>query len=114
MQTIRGAQNTTAVMTEALTAALARVIQDQTHGAGAPALTLAWQTLIRQLERSMLTPRQRELVLWDMLGLRRAQIAEIMGVTPTTLTTYWKAIYARYDVGGADARAALHARLFPR
>jgi DNA-binding CsgD family transcriptional regulator len=39
------------------------------------------------IEQSALTPRQRELVRLDMLGLRRSQIAEVMGVTRATLTT---------------------------
>jgi DNA-binding CsgD family transcriptional regulator len=65
------------------------------------------------IEQSALTPRQRELVLLDMIGLRRWQIAKVMGVTPATLTTYWKTIYERDDLHGADARAALHERLFP-
>jgi len=72
-----------------------------------------WQAVKDAIEESALTPRQRELVLLDLLGLRRSQIAEVMGVTPATLTTYWKAIYERYDLHGTDARAALHERLFP-
>jgi DNA-binding CsgD family transcriptional regulator len=62
---------------------------------------------------STLTPRQRERLLLDLLGLRRSQIAEVMGVRAATLTTYWKGIYEHYDLHGADARAALYERLFP-
>jgi len=75
-------------------------------------LQSAWQALKDAIEQSTLTPRQRELVLLDLLGLRRWQIAEVIGVTPATLTTYWKAIYERDDLHGADARAVLQERLF--
>jgi len=52
-------------------------------------------------------------VLLDLLGRRRSQIAEVMGVRAATLTTYWKTIYEHYDLHGADVRAALHEQLFP-
>ena len=114
MPTIDGIHETTPIISEAIAAALIRLAHDQAAGNDARSLTIAWHTLTKRLEHSKLTPRQRELVLLDMLGLRRAQIADVMGVTPATLTSYWKAIYDRYDLHGADARAALHAQLFPR
>jgi len=111
MQTVIVVRDSGATIAEAVAEAVVRSAGqrvDQT-----PALQSAWQAVKEAIEQSALTPRQRELVLLDMLGLRRSQIAEVMGVTPATLTTYWKAIYERYDLHGADARAALHGRLFP-
>jgi DNA-binding NarL/FixJ family response regulator len=45
-----------------------------------------------------LTPRQCDLVVLDLQGHSRADIAELCGVSPATVKKYWAAIYARLDV----------------
>jgi len=111
MQTVIVVRDSGTTIAEAVAEAMLRSAGQQIDQT--PAFQTAWQALKESIEQSTLTPRQRELVLLDLLGLRRSHIAELMGVTPATLTTYWKAIYERYDLHGADARAALHERLFP-
>jgi DNA-binding NarL/FixJ family response regulator len=105
-------RDTTATLADALAEAVTRLAGQHTRDDNA--LLTAWQCVKVALDQSELTNRQRELVLLDLIGLRRSQIAELMHVTPATLTTYWKAIYQRYDLHGDDARAALHRRLFPQ
>ena len=45
-----------------------------------------------------LTPRQCDLVVLDVQGHSRTEIAEICGVSPATVKKYWAAIYARLGV----------------
>ena len=111
MSTVIVVRDTTATLADALAEAVTQLAGQ--HRNDDPLLT-AWQCVRAALDQSALTNRQRELVLLDLIGLRRSQIAEMMHVTPATLTIYWKAIYQRYDLHGADARAALHHRLFPQ
>lgn len=111
MSTVIVVRDTGATIADALAEAVTQLACQ--HGNDDNALLTAWQFVKAALHQSELTNRQRELVLLDLIGLRRSQIAEMMHVTPATLTTYWKAIYQRYDLHGADARAALHRRLFP-
>ena len=111
METVIVVRDREAAIGEAIVEALTRLSQarpDRAETIGGD-----WKAIEQALARSDLTPRQRELVRYDLLRLRRAKIAELMGVTPGTLTTYWKVIYARFDLRGADARAQLHQRLFP-
>jgi len=112
MSTVIVVRDTTATLADALAEAVTRLADQHTRDDNA--LLTAWQSVKAALNQSALTNRQRELVLLDLMGLRRSQIAEMMHVTPATLTTYWKAIYQRYDLHGIDARAALHRRLFPQ
>ena len=112
MSTVIVVRDTTATLADALAEAVTQLAGQ--HANDDNALLTAWQCVRAALDQSALTNRQRELVLLDLIGLRRSQIAEMMHVTPATLTTYWKAIYQRYDLHGADARAALHRRLFPQ
>ena len=111
MSTVIVVRDTTATLADALAEAVTQLAGQHRND---DALLTAWQCVKTALNQSALTNRQRELVLLDLIGLRRSQIAEMMHVTPATLTTYWKAIYQRYDLHGDDARAALHRRLFPQ
>src|SRR3954469_19609137 len=45
-----------------------------------------------------LTPRQCDLVILDMQGHSRTEIAEMCGVSPATVKKYWAAIYRRLQV----------------
>ncbi len=112
MSTVIVVRDTTATLADALAEAVTRLAEQHTRDDNT--LLTAWQSVKGALNQSALTNRQRELVLLDLMGLRRSQIADVMHVTPATLTTYWKAIYQRYDLHGTDARAALHRRLFPQ
>ena len=111
MSTVIVVRDTTATLADALAEAVTQLAGQHRND---DALLTAWQCVRAALDQSALTNRQRELVLLDLIGLRRSQIAEMLHVAPATLTTYWKAIYQRYDLHGADARAALHRRLFPQ
>jgi DNA-binding CsgD family transcriptional regulator len=53
-----------------------------------------------------LTPRQCDLVVLDVQGHSRAEIAAMCGVSPATVKKYWAAIYARL---GVESRAMLRA-----
>ena len=53
-----------------------------------------------------LTPRQCDLVVLDVQGHSRADIAELCGVSPATVKKYWAAIYARL---GVESRQMLRA-----
>ena len=72
-----------------------------------------------------LTPRQCDLVILDMQGHSRTEIAEICGVSPATVKKYWAAIYAQLGIerrpllrawigeqlvrgGGAPLRETMH------
>ena len=112
MSTVIVVRDTTATLADVLAEAVTQLAGQ--HANDDNALLTAWQCVRAALDQSALTNRQRELVPLDLIGLRRSQIAEMLHVTPATLTTYWKAIYQRYDLHGADARAALHRRLFPQ
>ena len=45
-----------------------------------------------------LTPRQGDLVVLDVQGHSRTEIAEMCGVSPATVKKYWATIYARLGV----------------
>jgi DNA-binding NarL/FixJ family response regulator len=45
-----------------------------------------------------LTPRQCDLVVLDVQGRSRADIAEVCGVSAATVKKYWAAIYRRLNV----------------
>ena len=53
-----------------------------------------------------LTPRQCDLVVLDVQGHSRTEIAEMCGVSPATVKKYWAAIYARL---GVESRPMLRA-----
>ena len=53
-----------------------------------------------------LTPRQCDLVVLDVQGHSRTEIAEMCGVSPATVKKYWAAIYARL---GVESRQMLRA-----
>ena len=53
-----------------------------------------------------LTPRQCDLVVLDLQGHSRTEIAELCGVSPATVKKYWAAIYARL---GVESRPVLRA-----
>jgi DNA-binding NarL/FixJ family response regulator len=50
-----------------------------------------------------LTPRQCDLVVLDMQGRSRADIAERYGVSASTVKKYWSAIYRRLGVASRPA-----------
>jgi DNA-binding NarL/FixJ family response regulator len=45
-----------------------------------------------------LTPRQCDVVVLDVQGHSRADIAAVCGVSPATVKKYWAAIYAQLDI----------------
>ena len=55
-----------------------------------------------------LTPRQCDLVVLDVQGHSRTEIAEMCGVSPATVKKYWAAIYRRLQV---ESRPMLRAWL---
>jgi DNA-binding CsgD family transcriptional regulator len=55
-------------------------------------------TLRMQLTAHGLTPRQCDVVVLDVQGHARADIAAVCGVSPATLKKYWAAIYAQLGV----------------
>ena len=55
----------------------------------------------------VLSPREAEVCRKLLLGWREARIAEALGVTPSTVVTYRKRIYAKLDV---DSRTQLFQR----
>jgi len=55
-----------------------------------------------------LTPRQCDLIVLDLQGHSRADIAELCGVSPATVKKYWAAIYARM---GVESRQMLRSRI---
>jgi DNA-binding NarL/FixJ family response regulator len=63
-------------------------------------------TLRMLLTRHGLTPRQCDLVVLDMQGHSRADIAELCGVSPATVKKYWATIYNRL---GVESRQMLRA-----
>jgi DNA-binding NarL/FixJ family response regulator len=69
------------------------------------AVALADEATIRMYLTTLgLTPRLCDLVVLDLQGHSRADIAEICGVSPATVKKYWAAIYARL---GVESRSAL-------
>jgi DNA-binding NarL/FixJ family response regulator len=65
---------------------------------GAAVGTADETTIRRYLTTLGLTPRQCDLVVLDLQGHSRTEIAEMCGVSPATVKKYWAAIYARLDV----------------
>ena len=63
-------------------------------------------TIRTHLTARGLTPRQCDLVVLDVQGHSRADIAELCGVSPATVKKYWAAIYARL---GVESRQMLRA-----
>jgi DNA-binding NarL/FixJ family response regulator len=55
-------------------------------------------TLRMQLIARGLTPRQCDLVILDVQGHSRAEIAEICGVSSATVKKYWASIYRHLHV----------------
>ncbi len=55
-------------------------------------------TIRTHLTACGLTPRQCDLVVLDLQGHSRTEIAELCGVSPATVKKYWAAIYARMGV----------------
>ena len=55
-----------------------------------------------------LTPRQCDVVVLDVQGHSRTEIAEMCGVSPATVKKYWAAIYRRLHV---ESRPMLRAWL---
>lgn len=55
-------------------------------------------TIRTHLTARGLTPRQCDLIVLDLQGHSRADIAELCGVSPATVKKYWAAIYARLGV----------------
>src|SRR4051794_18144834 len=86
MSTVIVVRDTTATLADALAEAVTQLAVQHRND---DALLTAWQCVRAALDQSALTNRQRELVLLDLIELRRSQIAEMMHVTPATLTTYW-------------------------
>jgi DNA-binding NarL/FixJ family response regulator len=61
-----------------------------------------------------LTPRQCDLVVLDLQGHSRTEIAEMCGVSPATVKKYWAAIYRRLHVESRPKlRAWIRAQLAP-
>ena len=60
----------------------------------------------RQQRAHGLTPRQCDLVVLDVQGHSRADIAEMCGVSAATVKKYWAEIYRRL---GVKSRSALRA-----
>jgi DNA-binding NarL/FixJ family response regulator len=59
-----------------------------------------------------LTPRQCDLVVLDVQGHSRADIAAVCGVSPATVKKYWAAIYRRLGVASRPKlRAWIRAQL---
>jgi DNA-binding NarL/FixJ family response regulator len=74
------------------------------------AVGLVDETTIRAyLTTCGLTPRQCDLIVLDLQGHSRADIAELCGVSPATVKKYWAAIYARL---GVESRPMLRAWLW--
>jgi len=55
-------------------------------------------TIRTHLTARGLTPRQCDLVILDLQGHSRTEIAEMCGVSPATVKKYWAAIYRRLHV----------------
>ena len=71
----------------------------QDAAASWPAQNIADETRIRTLLTAHgLTPRQCDVVVLDLQGRSRADIAEQCGVSPASVKKYWAAIYARLGV----------------
>ena len=45
-----------------------------------------------------ISPRERELVLLDLQGMSRHAIAQHMGITAKSVSTYWRNIYRKLDI----------------
>ena len=59
-----------------------------------------------------LTPRQCDVVVLDLQGHARADIAAVCGVSPATVKKYWAAIYRRLGVASRpELRAWIRAQL---
>jgi DNA-binding NarL/FixJ family response regulator len=79
---------------------------------GSAAGTTAEATIRAHLTAHGLTPRQCDLVVLDVQGHSRADIAELCGVSPATVKKYWAAIYARLGVASRQMlRAWVQAQL---
>ena len=65
-------------------------------------------TIRTHLTTHGLTPRQCDLVVLDVQGHSRAEIADLCGVSPATVKKYWAAIYRRLQV---ESRPMLRAWL---
>jgi DNA-binding NarL/FixJ family response regulator len=65
---------------------------------GSPAGMPDEATIRTHLTARGLTPRQCDLVVLDVQGHSRTDIAEVCGVSPTTVEKYWVAIYRRLGV----------------
>jgi DNA-binding NarL/FixJ family response regulator len=62
---------------------------------GAAARMADEATIRMHLTARGLTPRQCDLVVLDLQGHSRTEIAQVCGVSPATVKKYWAAIYAR-------------------
>ncbi|MGF1679155.1 MAG: helix-turn-helix transcriptional regulator [Candidatus Methylacidiphilales bacterium] len=56
-----------------------------------------------------LSPRQRNVLNWLIMGYDRKKIADLMGISPNTVAGYTKEIYRHF---GVNTQAALQARFF--
>ena len=92
----------------ALLAQLLAVCQTRGQRLAATAPSLPEAASIRMLLTSYgLTPRQCDLVLLDMQGYTRTDIAAYCGINPATVKKYWNAIYATLGIQGREALRAL-------
>jgi DNA-binding NarL/FixJ family response regulator len=57
-----------------------------------------------------LSPQQRALLAYDAQGLKRAAIAEALGVSVETVDEYWRRIRARLDAPSVSAARAIVAQ----
>ena len=55
-------------------------------------------TIRTHLTARGLTPRQCDVVVLDVQGHSRTEIAEMCGVSPATVKKYWAAIYAQLGI----------------
>lgn len=65
---------------------------------GSPAGMPDEATIRTHLTARGLTPRQCDLIVLDLQGHSRTDIAEVCGVSPTTVKKYWLQIYRRLGV----------------
>jgi DNA-binding NarL/FixJ family response regulator len=91
---------------QAIAAALAAVasattgttIEIRAGGLPSTALAVEEEQLARRLRAHGLTDRECDLVRLDVQGFSRAEIAEQLGISPTTLKKYWSVIYDKLGI----------------
>lgn len=57
-----------------------------------------------------LYPREREVLVYSSKGFTTKEIAELMGLSTSTITTYLKLVFKKLDVGSREEAAVIAAK----